>query len=371
MLVDGSRIRDTLDTDFNIMHRHGMELRAFAPKFYIPRGEVWVDFPYADEIDYLLTAENVTDKINAENRAALLAELKRIGFLPPGPPPPFILRREYRHPLTICTVNGAIVRKHIDPDFVLGGHDLVYSYIPKNEVWIDGKMILREQPIVLAHEVEERTRMERDKLIYEISHEFATVMERVLRRKYGGAFPGEWNYPFDELTSPEITQQFYVAQWPRAKRPVTVEHIRQSESMCGPASLRIACSAFGKEFTEEELAKLSDATLANGTEHEGLVKAAKIIGAKVIEKEGGTLEEVEVLVKKGIPVIVGWFAEDGDHYSVVVDITPKHVILSDPEWHMPERFVERTHFEKVWFDFVGTDNKVASWKWYMAIKFEE
>lgn len=371
MLVDGSLIRDTLDTDFNIAHRSGMELRSFAPKFYIPNNEVWVDWPYADEVDYLLVADRVTDKINAESRAALLEELKRIGFLPEGPPPPFIRRREARGPLTICTVDGSVVRRHIDPDFVLGGHDLVYNYIPKNEVWIDGKMILREQPIILAHELEERKRMGEDGLIYEVAHEFATALERVLRRKNGGSYPGEWNYHFDELTSPEIIHRFYIAQHPRKQRPVTVEHIRQNESMCGPSSLQIACSAFGKTFTEEELAKLSGATITNGTEHEGLVKAAKVLGATVIEKEEGTLEEVEQLVKKGIPVIVGWFAEDGDHYSVVTDITPKYVILCDPEWDRPERFIEREHFEKVWFDFVGEDNRMTSWRWYMAINFQK
>src|SRR3989338_10767223 len=94
MLVDGILIRDTLDTDFNIAHRSGMELRSFAPKFYIPNNEVWVDWPYADEVDYLLVADRVTDKINAESRAALLAELKRIGFLPEAPPPPLLRRRE-------------------------------------------------------------------------------------------------------------------------------------------------------------------------------------------------------------------------------------------------------------------------------------
>lgn len=372
MLVDGYLIRNTLDTDFNILHRHGMDVDSFAPKFYIPPGEVWVDYPYADEVEFLLAADRLVDAIKAESREVLLTTLKNIGFFPKGPPPPFVIKEELRGPLTICVVNGAIVREWMDPEFVLGGHDIVYpSYIPKNEVWIDGKMDPRESHLVLAHELDERSRMERDGLPYEIAHEYATVMERVLRRKEGAAFPGEWGYPFYDLPSQDITKRFYVAKQPRKKRPVVVEHCVQSKGgMCGPASLKMALSAWGRNVTEEELTLLADASMEYGTEHEGLVKAARHLGAIVTEKDGGTLAEIEQLVKeKHLPVIVGWFDKDGDHYGVVTDVTPEYLVIADPDWDMPERFVQKEHFEKVWFDFVGHGNATTSWKWYMAISY--
>lgn len=369
MLVDGCLIRNTLDTDFNIIHRHGMDVDSFSPKFYIPKDEVWVDHPYADEVDFLLVADSVVGAIQADSRVALLETLKKIGFLPEGPPPPFVIRREVRDSLIICIVNGMIVRNCIDTEFVLGGHDLVYTYIPKNEVWIDGKMDPRELPIVLAHELEERRRME-EGLPYEIAHEYATVMERVLRRKEGAAFPGEWGYPFYDVPPQEIIKKFYIAKQSLKRRPVVVEHCTQSDSMCGPASLKIALSAFGKNLTEEELARLSNTSIEHGAEHEGLVKAARHIGATVVEKEGGTLAEIEHIVQhEHLPVIVGWFDEHGDHYCVVTDVTPEYLVLADPAWDFSERFVRKEHFEKVWFDFVGPKNLITSWGWYMALSF--
>lgn len=368
MLVDGYLIRNTLDTDFNIIHRHGMDVDSFSPKFYIPEDEVWVDHTCADEVEFLLVADRIVDAVQAESRTALLETLKRIGLLPESPPPPFVTHYERHGPLTICTINGKIVRRHIDPEFVLGGHDLVYNYIPKNEVWIDGKMDPREFPLVLAHELDERTRMEKEGLPYEIAHEYATVVERILRRKEGAAFPGEWKYPFYDLPSQEIIKKFYIAKQPLKKRPVVVEHCMQSDSMCGPAALKIALSVFGKNVTEKELALLTNASIEHGTEHEGLVRAARHLGATIMEKEHGTLGEIERLVKQErLPVIIGWFDEDGDHYCVVTDVTPEYLVLADPAWDFPERFVRREYFEKVWFDFVGANNATTSRKWYMAL----
>lgn len=370
MLVDAHLIRNTLDTDFNIIHQGSSDWNTFSPKYYIPKNEIWVDHCFADEVDFLLTSDRLVDSLQVESRAALIKALRSIGFLKEGPPPTFITHRETRSPLTICTVNGKIVREYLDPEFVLGGHDLVYNYIPKNEVWIEEKMDPREIPFVLTHELEERTLMHTQGLTYDIAHEYALMMERILRRKGGARFPGEQGYPFKDLSSQEIISKFYVAKQLPKKRPVVVEHYPQSDSMCGPASLKIALSAFGKNVTEEELALLTNASIEHGTEHEGLVRAAKHLGATVMEKERGTLGEIDRLVKeKHLPVIVGWFDEDGDHYGVVTDITPEYLVLSDPAWDFPERFVRKEHFENIWFDFVGSESAITSWGWYMAISF--
>lgn len=369
MLVDAHLIRNTLDTDFNIIHQGSSDWNTFAPKYYIPTNEIWVDHCFADEVDFLLTADRLVDSLQVESRAALIKTLKSIGFLKEGPPPVFITHRETRGPLTICTVDGSIVRTYLDTEFVLGGHDLIYPYIPKNEVWVEEKMDPREIPFVRTHELEERNLMQQG-ATYDIAHEYALMMERILRRTEGAIFPGEQGYRFRDLSSQEIISKFYVAKQLPKKRPVAVEHCTQSDSMCGPASLKIALSSFGKNVTEEELATLAHASIEQGTEHEGLVNAARHLGATVIEKEGGTLEEIEKLVKEQhLPVIVGWFDEDGDHYCVVTDFTSEHLVLADPAWDLPERFMRREHFEKVWFDFVGQDNATTSWKWYMAIAF--
>ena len=369
MLVDAYLIRNTLDTDFNIIHQGSSDWNTYSPKYYIPKNEIWVDHCFADEIEFLLASDRIIDSLQAESRAALITALRKIGFLRGESPPPFITQRETRGPLTIGIVDGKIVRSYLDPEFVLGGHDLVYNYIPKNEVWVEGKMDPREIPFVLEHELEERKRMDTEGLTYDIAHESALVAERILRRKERAAFPGERAYPFYNLSSREIIKKFYVAQQLQKSRPVMVKHCEQSKNMCGPASLKIALSAFGKEMTEGELAALASASTEHGTEHEGLVRAAQYVGATVTEKEQGLLADVEQCVKQGLPVIVGWFDRDGDHYSVIIDITPEYVVLADPAWDMPERFIKRAFFEEVWFDFVGPDNGQTSWKWYMAISF--
>lgn len=156
------------------------------------------------------------------------------------------------------------------------------------------------------------------------------------------------------------------------KPPVTVEHYRQKPGYCGPASLKILLSYFGKRFTEEQLARMAGATQDAGTEHEGLIEAIKTIDAYVFVKDDGTLEELEYFVKQEkLPIIIGWFDRDGDHYSVVVNITDKNIIIVDPATDTPERWLDRATFANLWFDFVGAENKIVSWRWYMVVTFEK
>jgi ABC-type bacteriocin/lantibiotic exporter with double-glycine peptidase domain len=157
---------------------------------------------------------------------------------------------------------------------------------------------------------------------------------------------------------------------------IHVKHFLQSHGLCGPASLRILLSHFGKEFSEEQLAKLAHATSSldrgEGTEHEGMVETVKAIDGYVFVKEEGTLEELEYFVnKEKLPVIIGWFDKNGDHYSVVVSITDKNIIIVDPAANEPERWLDKETFSKIWFDFVGPEDKVVSWGWYMVVTFEK
>lgn len=149
-------------------------------------------------------------------------------------------------------------------------------------------------------------------------------------------------------------------------------HYVQSIGYCGPASLKILLSYFGKNFEEEELARLALATHEIGTDHEGMIQAIKEIGGYVFVKEDGTLKELEYFVKKEkLPVIIGWFDKDGDHYSVVVNVTDKNVIIVDPAADEPERWLDKEMLPNIWFDFVGKDNRTVSWGWYMVVTFEK
>lgn len=155
---------------------------------------------------------------------------------------------------------------------------------------------------------------------------------------------------------------------------IPVAHLKQTQAgYCGPAALRILLSYFGKTYNEEQLAAFGYTTRDDGTEHEGLIQAAKQINGFVFAKDNGTMEELEYFIKQEkLPVIVGWFDEDGDHYSVVVNITEKNIILVDPDnTKQPERWLSREMFPRIWFDFIGKDSRVVSWGWHMVITFEK
>lgn len=388
--VDGFQIRNTLDSDFGLIDQFSDQIADPYPKFYIPKGEVWIDQPFHKETDFLLQVENFyTDPANfetikhAKSQSKLFDEKRNFlkKLCSPPPVPDYIQKKETRDGLSVVYVDGSIIRKFIDPEFSFGGHDLVYSYIPKSEVWIDSLMDIREFPYVILHEITERQLMEKDGKSYDIAHEMATVAERETRIKDGlGMYPSHYtDYRFMYQSNEQIIKENYLVsessepQTPTSEpQSLKVVPFQQSSAFCGPASLKILLSYFGKEFTEAQLGLLCDATRESGSEHEGLVEAIKTIGGYVFVKEGGTVEELEYFIKvEKLPVIIGWFDKDGDHYSVLVNITAKNIIIVDPAVNVPERWIDKASFPSVWFDFSGKDSRTVTWGWYMVISFNK
>lgn len=139
---------------------------------------------------------------------------------------------------------------------------------------------------------------------------------------------------------------------------------KQSKGMCGPASIRIALSAFGKSMTEEQVAKLAKSTASTGTSHDNLVNAVRQEGIHVITYHN--LSKVHALnilkeyTAKGNPIIVDWMKtklqrggdvgasegmkpgveeaktkkaiakEENEHYSVVQKVSGTTIQLLDP-----------------------------------------
>jgi len=72
------------------------------------------------------------------------------------------LENIYRVPLGILDgihiwiVDGYMVRAKIFPDFGFSGNDLVYHFIPKKEIWIDGQVSAEETTYSIASELIER-----------------------------------------------------------------------------------------------------------------------------------------------------------------------------------------------------------------------
>ena len=110
---------------------------------------------------------------------------------------------------------------------------------------------------------------------------------------------------------------------------------------------------YGIRASERLLVKLSDCKPIwhpEGTSAKGIVRAAKHFGLQARIVDRTDIATLRRLVRDGIPPIINWFSVDDGHYSVVVDVTQKHVVLRDPE--RPGR-VRLTHkvFQRVWFDF--------------------
>lgn len=82
---------------------------------------------------------------------------------------------------TIYSVDGDYVRNNLEVDFIGGGHGYVYTFIPKNEIWIEQRFSQDDQTFFLMHEMIERLLMIHAKWTYNKAHAFANDVERVLR----------------------------------------------------------------------------------------------------------------------------------------------------------------------------------------------
>lgn len=86
--------------------------------------------------------------------------------------------------LTVWLVDGDYVRDNISVDFIGGGHDLVYDYVPVNEIWIDNGTNKEEIKYYVIHEIYERGIM-LDGMGYDEAHEEANEVEEAFRANPG------------------------------------------------------------------------------------------------------------------------------------------------------------------------------------------
>ena len=184
--VDGYKIRQTLDPDFNVLHLKRREMGNFDSKWYIPENEIWLDSYFKEEEKFLIDIE--TANLEGGNRQAYKDK-----FCKKSPPPPFIEKEEADDNLKIKYVNGRIIREYFDPFFVMGGHDLVYNYVPQGEIWLDNHINPLDLPHVLAHEKYERELMAEGKS-YDVAHDYATAREKESRRLDGAVYIGDENH---------------------------------------------------------------------------------------------------------------------------------------------------------------------------------
>lgn len=208
-LVDGFRIRHTLDPDFASFHCHSTAItKYYMPKYYIPKGEWWLDVRLKEELDFFLRLESIDRPQTAKSGSAFRLYLRKRLFKKDAVPD-YVQKKEWGWGYRLVIVDGAVIRQYVDPEFTQGGHDLVYSYIPKGEIWIEQAVDSEERPFILQHELVERKLMSRGK-IYDSAHEYATAAEKDLRRQHGGFYPVDNHYPWVRLSDEEIRNKYYV-----------------------------------------------------------------------------------------------------------------------------------------------------------------
>lgn len=83
---------------------------------------------------------------------------------------------------TICIVDGSRIRQNIYKEFVYGGNEQRYPFVPKNEIWIDGQISCEETEYSIATELIERKLMSSGKS-YDDAYETAIEIVRQQRMK--------------------------------------------------------------------------------------------------------------------------------------------------------------------------------------------
>jgi hypothetical protein len=209
-LVDGFKIRNFLDPNFNeIPYQHSTRIVKYFPKYYIPKNEIWLDSAYKNELEFLLNREGLFIPDTLKTDAAVRRYYAEKLCLK-GPVPDFKISKSKKGGAYLVIVDGTVVRRYIDPEFVAGGHHYVYKYVPKNEIWVEKAISAKERPYVYLHEKLERDLMKKGRS-YDYAHEIAIAEERDAKRKAGlAAYPGDAKYPFYGDSNDQIIKRFYV-----------------------------------------------------------------------------------------------------------------------------------------------------------------
>ena len=189
--VDGIYVRRNLDEEFtNFGQHYRFEC--------IPENEFWIDREAGSDeqqfyIDHLLMEHHLMKKGVPYVKALEFAdrkersERKKVDGIQPdrskGEASLAIVHVQIlakTDDVTIWLVNGRLVRDWFDIDFTGGGHDWVYKFVPKEEVWIDNDVEPEERSYILLHELHERNLMKKG-LPYSEAHANSSQLEYRIR----------------------------------------------------------------------------------------------------------------------------------------------------------------------------------------------
>lgn len=192
-IVDGSVVRRDMDGQFTNFGQHY--------RFpFIPSDEFWLDKQHGNnEYEYYvrhLVVEHDAMKKGRSYGTALADADKVEKKLRSTDKDTNINERLWKEigGVRICLVNGEAVRNKYDVDFTMGGHDLIYSWMPRKTIWIDDVMMEKEREITLLHEVGERNLMSKG-IGYNKAHGKISRVEKKVRKKpelMGKVMKGEY-----------------------------------------------------------------------------------------------------------------------------------------------------------------------------------
>ena len=189
-IVDGAYVRGHIDEEFTNFGQHYRYP-------YIPADEFWIDREAENNerrffIDHLLVEHRLMAQGKSYGDALEQADLeerkerRRAGDLrkltghgkklPDGRDVHERLWKTLENGVSVWIVNGRLVRSAFDIDFTAGGHDHVYEFVPRGEVWIDNDIAETERGYVLLHELHERNRMEQG-MSYDKAHAESSRLE--------------------------------------------------------------------------------------------------------------------------------------------------------------------------------------------------
>lgn len=177
-IVDGFIIRRDLDEEFTNFGQH----YSFG---YIPKYEFWIDKEASPDERKLFTDRLINEwKLmkKAYEEAVKKDKLERKKFRKEDKNKKFHIKliKKIKDDVEIWKIDGKLVRDTLDIDFVEGGHEFVYNYVPKNEVWIDNDITTKERKFVILHELFERALMKKGS-DYDSAHIKASEIEKELR----------------------------------------------------------------------------------------------------------------------------------------------------------------------------------------------
>ena len=84
---------------------------------------------------------------------------------------------------SIWIIDGNRVREKIYKEFLYGGNEQRYLFVPKGEIWIDNDISSEEFDLTVAHELNERHLMAKFGWTYEAAHDSSLSLELTIRNK--------------------------------------------------------------------------------------------------------------------------------------------------------------------------------------------